>query len=36
MELQGMSLQQLIACVAILLAWLIIPFAISLRIFRWR
>jgi len=34
--LQGMSLQQLIAPVAILLAWLIIPFAISLRIFRWR
>jgi ABC-2 type transport system permease protein len=31
-----MSLQQLIAPVAILLAWLIIPFAISLRIFRWR
>jgi ABC-2 type transport system permease protein len=34
--LQGLSLQQLIAPVAILLAWLIIPFAISLRIFRWR
>ncbi|NYF88084.1 ABC transporter permease [Tunturiibacter empetritectus] len=34
--LQGMSLQQLIAPVAILLAWLIIPFAISLLIFRWR
>jgi ABC-2 type transport system permease protein len=34
--LQGMSLQQLLAPVAILLAWLIIPFAISLRIFRWR
>jgi ABC-2 type transport system permease protein len=34
--LQGMNLQQLIAPVAILLAWLIIPFAISLRIFRWR
>jgi ABC-2 type transport system permease protein len=34
--LQGMNLQQLITPVAILLAWLIIPFAISLRIFRWR
>ncbi|MBB5341202.1 ABC transporter permease [Tunturiibacter gelidoferens] len=34
--LQGLSLQQLLAPVAILLAWLIIPFAISLRIFRWR
>jgi ABC-2 type transport system permease protein len=34
--LQGLNLQQLIAPVAILLAWLIIPFAISLRIFRWR
>ena len=34
--LQGMNLQQLIAPVAILLAWLIIPFAVSLRIFRWR
>ncbi len=34
--LQGMSLQHLLAPVAILLAWLIIPFAISLRIFRWR
>jgi ABC-2 type transport system permease protein len=34
--LQGMSMQQLIAPVAILLAWLVIPFAISLRIFRWR
>jgi ABC-2 type transport system permease protein len=34
--LQGLNLQQLLAPVAILLAWLIIPFAISLRIFRWR
>ncbi|MBB5318226.1 ABC transporter permease [Tunturibacter empetritectus] len=34
--LQGMSLHQLLPPVAILLAWLIIPFAISLRIFRWR
>ena len=34
--LQGMSLAQLTAPVAILLAWLVVPFAISLRIFRWR
>jgi ABC-2 type transport system permease protein len=34
--LQGLNLQQLLAPIAILLAWLIIPFAISLRIFRWR
>jgi ABC-2 type transport system permease protein len=34
--LQGMSLAQLIAPVGILLAWFVAPFAISLRIFRWR
>jgi ABC-2 type transport system permease protein len=34
--LQGMNLGQLIAPVAILLAWLIVPFAISLKIFRWK
>jgi ABC-2 type transport system permease protein len=34
--LQGMNLGQLIAPVAILLAWLAVPFAVSLRIFRWR
>ncbi len=34
--LQGMNLGQLIAPVAILLVWLIVPFAISLKIFRWR
>jgi ABC-2 type transport system permease protein len=34
--LQGMNLGQLLAPVAILLAWLIVPFAISLRIFRWK
>jgi ABC-type multidrug transport system permease subunit len=33
--LQGMNLGQLIVQVAILLAWLLVPFAISLRIFRW-
>jgi len=34
--LQGVGLDHLLAPVAILLAWLIIPFGISLRIFRWR
>lgn len=34
--LQGMSLAELTAPVAILLAWLVIPFAIALKIFRWR
>jgi len=34
--LQGMNLGQLAAPIAILLAWLIVPFAVSLRIFRWR
>jgi ABC-type multidrug transport system permease subunit len=34
--LQGLSLGQMTAQVAILLAWLVIPFAVSLRIFRWR
>ena len=34
--LQGVGLPQLSAPVAILLAWLIVPFAISLRIFRWK
>ena len=34
--LQGMSLGQLIAPVGILLAWFVVPFAVSLRIFRWR
>jgi ABC-type multidrug transport system permease subunit len=34
--LQGTSLNHLVAPVGILLAWLIVPFAISLRIFRWR
>jgi ABC-2 type transport system permease protein len=34
--LQGMNLGQLTAQLAILLAWLVVPFAISLRIFRWR
>jgi ABC-type multidrug transport system permease subunit len=34
--LQGMSLGQLAAPVAILLAWFTVPFAISLRIFRWK
>jgi ABC-2 type transport system permease protein len=34
--LQGMSLGQLMAPVAILLAWLTVPFLVALRIFRWR
>ena len=34
--LQGMNLGQLIAQVGILLAWFVVPFAVSLRIFRWR
>jgi ABC-type multidrug transport system permease subunit len=34
--LQGMGLAQMTAPVAILLAWLVVPFAVSLRIFRWR
>jgi ABC-2 type transport system permease protein len=34
--LQGLSLAQLLSPLAILLAWFILPFAISLRIFRWR
>jgi ABC-type multidrug transport system permease subunit len=34
--LQGMSLGQLVVPVGILLAWFIVPFAVSLRIFRWR
>jgi ABC-type multidrug transport system permease subunit len=34
--LQGMSLSQLGAPMGVLMAWLIVPFLISLRIFRWR
>jgi len=34
--LQGMSLGQLAVPVAIMLAWLIVPFAVSVKIFRWR
>lgn len=34
--LQGLNLGQMAAPVAILLAWLIAPFAVSLWIFRWR
>ena len=34
--LQGMTLGQLIAPVAILLAWLVVPFAVSVKIFRWK
>jgi ABC-2 type transport system permease protein len=34
--LQGTSMQQMSAQLAILFAWFCVPFAISLRIFRWR
>lgn len=34
--LQGISLNHLTVPVAILLAWLVIPFAVALKIFRWR
>ena len=34
--LQGTSLNHLVVPVAILLAWLVVPFAVALRIFRWR
>jgi ABC-2 type transport system permease protein len=34
--LQGTSLAQMAAPLAILTAWLVVPFAVSLRIFRWR
>ena len=34
--LQGMNLGQLVIPVGILFAWLVVPFAVSLRIFRWR
>lgn len=34
--LQGIGLSYLVAPTAILLAWLVIPFAVALRIFRWR
>ena len=34
--LEGIALSHLVAPVAVLLAWLVIPFMVSLRIFRWR
>ena len=34
--LQGMGLDQMMAPVGILVAWFVAPFAVSLRIFRWR
>jgi len=34
--LQGTNLGQQIAPVGILLAWFLVPFAVSLRIFRWK
>jgi ABC-type multidrug transport system permease subunit len=34
--LQGTDLAQMPIQIAILMAWFIVPFAVSLRIFRWR
>jgi hypothetical protein len=34
--LQGVQLGQMMAQVGILLAWFAVPFAVSLKIFRWR
>ena len=34
--LQGIGLNQLMMPVAILLAWLVVPFAVTMKIFRWR
>jgi hypothetical protein len=34
--LQGMTLGQEWVPVTILLGWLVVPFAVSMRIFRWR
>jgi ABC-type multidrug transport system permease subunit len=34
--LQGMSMTQMMAPVSILLAWLVVPFFVALKIFRWR
>ncbi|MDR3772916.1 MAG: ABC transporter permease [Terracidiphilus sp.] len=34
--LQGMNIGQMMAQVGILVAWFVVPFAVSLRIFRWR
>jgi ABC-2 type transport system permease protein len=34
--LQGMNLGQVMIPVVILMAWLVLPFAVALRIFRWR
>jgi len=34
--LQGIGLNQLVMPVGILLAWLVVPFAVTMKIFRWR
>lgn len=34
--LQGVGIHHLLAPVAVMLAWVIVPFAVSLKIFRWR
>jgi ABC-type polysaccharide/polyol phosphate export permease len=34
--LQGQDLRQMMLPVAILAGWIVVPFAVSLRIFRWK
>lgn len=34
--LQGISIHHLVTPIAILLAWLVLPFAVTMKIFRWR
>jgi ABC-type multidrug transport system permease subunit len=34
--LQGIELNQLLLPLAIMLAWFVVPFAVALRIFRWK
>jgi ABC-2 type transport system permease protein len=34
--LQGTHLNQMVTPIAIVLAWLVVPFVVSLRIFRWK
>jgi hypothetical protein len=34
--LQGIGVGQMLPQVGILLAWFVVPFVVSLRIFRWR
>jgi ABC-type multidrug transport system permease subunit len=34
--LQGIGLNHLLMSVAILLAWVVVPFSVTMKIFRWR